>query len=90
MPGAGLLPQMQVSVETFMTCQFLQSRKVHQFQCLLKELTFNIIFRLDCSLSGDPTLYRFVFRNDALPLLFRTLLLFLVGLSERNFGIRMS
>jgi hypothetical protein len=26
MPGAGLLPQMQISVETFMTGQFLQSR----------------------------------------------------------------
>jgi uncharacterized SAM-binding protein YcdF (DUF218 family) len=88
MPGAGLLPQMQVSVETFMTGQFLQSRKVHQFACFLKELTFNIIFGLDCSLSGDPTLYKLVFRNDALPLLFQTLLLFLVGLSERNFGIR--
>ena len=90
MPGAGLLPQMQVSVETFMTRHFLQSRNVHQFACFLKELTFNIIFGQDCSLSGDPTLYKFVFRKDALPLLFRTLLLFLVGLSDRNFGIRMS
>ncbi len=90
MPGAGLFPQMQVSVETFMTGKFLQSRKVHQFVCVLKELTFNIIFLLDCSLSGDPPLYKFVFRNDALPLrvLFRTLLLFLVELSEWKFGIR--
>ena len=74
MPGAGLLPQMQISVETFMTGQFLQSRKVHQFACFLKKLMFNIIFGLDCSLSCDPTLYKFVFRKDALPLLFRTLL----------------
>jgi hypothetical protein len=88
MPGAGLLAQMQISFETFMTRQFLQSRKMHQFACFLKELTFNIIFGLDCSLSGDPTLYKLVFCNDALLLLFRTLLLSLVGLSERNFGIR--
>ena len=88
MPGTGLLSQMQVSVETFMTGKFLQSRKVHQFASFLKELTFNIIFWLDCLFSGDPTLYKFVFRKDALPLLFRTLLLFLVELSERKFGIR--
>ncbi len=80
MPGAGLLSQMQISVETFMTGHFLQSRKVHQFASFLKELTFNIIFGLDCSLSCDPTLYKLVFRNDALPLLFRTLL-FIVGLN---------
>jgi hypothetical protein len=79
---------MQISLETFMTGQFLQSRNVHQFACFLKTLTFDILFGLDCSLSGDPSLYELVYRNDALPLLFRTLLLFLVGLTERNFGIR--
>ncbi len=56
MPGAGLLPQMQISVETFMTWQFLQSRKVHQFACFLKTLMFKILFGLDCLLSSDPSL----------------------------------
>jgi hypothetical protein len=87
MPGAGLLPQMQISVETFMNGQFLQSRKVHEFACFLKELTFNILFGLDCSLSCDPTLYKLVFRNE-LPLLFWTLIVFFVGLSEWNFAIQ--
>jgi hypothetical protein len=54
MPGAGLLPQMQIIVETFMTRQFLKSRKVHQLACFLKKLTFKILFGQDCSLTSNP------------------------------------
>jgi hypothetical protein len=57
MPGAGLLPQRQISVETFMTGQFLQSRKVHQLELFLKKLMSNIRFGQDSLLTSNPSLY---------------------------------
>jgi hypothetical protein len=84
----GLLPQTEIGVPTG---EDFQSWQVHQALCILEFFSLNILLGLRCFVAGNPVLDNFLnCKNErcALPLLFRTLLHFLVGLSERSFGIR--
>ncbi len=68
--------------------EFFQLREVHQAFHMLQNFSLSILLGLRCSVSSDLTLNNFVRRKYARPLLFRKQFLFFVGLSERNFGIR--
>ncbi len=61
---------------------------MNQASFLLQNSLVNIHLALLSSIPSDPTLHYFKRRKYACPLLFRKRFLFLVGLSDSSFGIR--
>ena len=84
----GLLPQIEIGVQNFVSWTFF---RVHQAFRILEYFSLNILLGLRRFVAGNPALDNFINRKYVwcvLPLLFQSLLHFLVGLSERYLGIR--
>ncbi len=88
-PQGNLLPQIEMGLQFFCDREVFSGWRDTSSLVHAKKFSLNILLLLLSSIASDPTLNKIIRCKYAIPLLFRKRFLFLAGLSERYFGIRM-